>query len=230
MISQQLCFFNVILPKFCTLQESIQATYFSAPQVTVHTACIFYNITTRVSDEKGERDVLTTKCMNTIGVSSVVQHNSAMVYAVQRKLIDLVKQKLGNVAKIVYLSDGCAGQHKNKANFKNLCWHQENFKIDAEWHFFPTSHGKSPVDGIGGTFKLTASRASQRGTQIFSCEELYNWVINEQEKKDSWENFWFYELNKIKLGNCWNATLLKRYNSWADSYFLVILFVEESLK
>ncbi|ESO09020.1 hypothetical protein HELRODRAFT_168952 [Helobdella robusta] len=34
----------------------------------------------------------------------------------------------------------------------------EDFGLKAEWHFFATSHGKSPCDGIGGTTKrLVAS-------------------------------------------------------------------------
>ena len=32
--------------------------------------------------------------------------------------------------------------------------------MEAEWHFFATSHGKSPCDGIGGTTKRLAARAS----------------------------------------------------------------------
>jgi hypothetical protein len=31
--------------------------------------------------------------------------------------------------------------------------HLEDFKVRGEWHFFATSHGKGPCDGIGGTLK-----------------------------------------------------------------------------
>ena len=190
----------------CTLQDSIQATYFSAPQITVHTACIFYN--TRVIDEDNN-DKIVAKCINTIGVSSVVQHNSAMVYAVQTKLVDLVKHKFKNVGKISYLSDGCAGQYKNKTNFKNLCLHQDDFDIVADWHFFPTSHGKGPVDGIRGTFKRAASRASQRGARIYSSKELYDWAIQAKESGHAWQDFLFYEITEQEV-NAANEEIAKR--------------------
>jgi len=54
----------------------------------------------------------------------------------------------------------------------------QDFKLAAEWHFFPTSHGKGPCDGIGGTLKRLAARASlQRvNNPIRSPEELFTWA------------------------------------------------------
>lgn len=51
---------------------------------------------------------------------------------------------------IYYFSDGAASQYKNKVNLLNLCMHDADFNIKAEWHFFATSHGESTCDGIGG--------------------------------------------------------------------------------
>ena len=34
-------------------------------------------------------------------------------------------------------------------NFIDLCHHQQDFNMDAEWIFFATSHGKSPCGDIG---------------------------------------------------------------------------------
>ena len=62
--------------------------------------------------------------------------------------------------KIIYFSDGAAAQYKNRKNFLNLCHHKADFGVDAEWHFFATSHGKGPCDGLGGTVKRLAARAS----------------------------------------------------------------------
>ena len=39
----------------------------------------------------------------------------------------------------------------------NLCYHKEGFGVQAEWHFYATSHGKGQCDGIGGTVKRLAS-------------------------------------------------------------------------
>jgi hypothetical protein len=41
-----------------------------------------------------------------------------------------------------------------------LLSHKKNFGIAAKWHFFATSHGKSPCDAVGGTTKHLAARAS----------------------------------------------------------------------
>lgn len=51
-------------------------------------------------------------------------------------------------------------QYKNKYNFINLCHHEQDFKIKAEWSFFATSHGKSECDVIGGTVKRLVRKES----------------------------------------------------------------------
>ena len=57
----------------------------------------------------------------------------------------------------IYFSDGAASQYKNCKNFISLC---ADFGIKAECHFSATSHGKSAYDGLGGTVKRLAARAS----------------------------------------------------------------------
>ncbi|KMQ84659.1 hypothetical protein RF55_17363 [Lasius niger] len=54
----------------------------------------------------------------------------------------------------------------------------QDFNIAAEWHFFPTSHGKGPCDGLGGTLKRLAARASlQRiDNPIQTPKELFLWA------------------------------------------------------
>ena len=77
---------------------------------------------------------------------------------------------------IHYFSDGCAGQYKNCKHFLNLCYHQEDFSMRCIWNFFATSHGKSPCDGLGGTVKRLAAKASlQRpvDNQIFKAEGMF---------------------------------------------------------
>jgi hypothetical protein len=38
-------------------------------------------------------------------------------------------------------------------------YHEQNFGLSAEWHFF-TSHGKEPADRMGGTVKRLAAKKS----------------------------------------------------------------------
>ena len=61
---------------------------------------------------------------------------------------------------IGYLSDGCAAQYKHYKNFLNLCYHKDEFGLNATWPFFATSHGKFPCDGIGRTVKRQIARAN----------------------------------------------------------------------
>ncbi len=84
------------------------------------------------------------------------------------------------IKKVIYFSDGAASQYKNCKNFINLCYHKDDFCVCAEWHFFATSHGKGPCDGIGGTVKRLAARASlQRpyNEQIMTPRQLYDFAV-----------------------------------------------------
>ena len=76
---------------------------------------------------------------------------------------------LGSVLrKVFYFSDGAALQYKNRKNFINLCHHELDFGVPDEWHFSATSHGKGSCDGVGGSVKRLAARASlQRPHQLF---------------------------------------------------------------
>lgn len=68
-----------------------------------------------------------------------------------------------------------------KKNFANLCQHENDFGISAEWNFFATSHGKSACDGVGGTVKRLAARASLRSpfeNQIMTPQQLFTWAKN----------------------------------------------------
>jgi hypothetical protein len=62
--------------------------------------------------------------------------------------------------KIVYFSDGSAAQYKHRENY--LICYNEGFGVPADWHFFATSHGKSACEGVGGTLKRFAAKASMQ--------------------------------------------------------------------
>ena len=79
-----------------------------------------------------------------------------MVYKIQQLFTEYLKVEFPHITKLVYFSDGCAGQYKNKKNLYNLCEHQKEFGLHAEWSFF----GKSPCDGIGGRIKRITARTS----------------------------------------------------------------------
>ena len=79
----------------------------------------------------------------------------------------------------MYFSDGCSAQYKNRKNFINLCHHLEDFNVPAEWHF---SHGKTAADGVTGTLKRLATKASLQhpdGNQILNANQLFDFVVRE---------------------------------------------------
>jgi len=83
------------------------------------------------------------------------------------------------IDKIFYFSDGAPQRFKNKKAFANLCYHKADFAIDAEWHFFAIAHGKRPCDGLAGSVKRLATRASlQMNTQqhLLTPQDLYTWA------------------------------------------------------
>ena len=94
--------------------------------------------------------------------------------------------------KVIFFSDGAAAHYKNRKTFSSLCQFKSNFDIEAECHFFATSHGKGPCDAVGGTIKrmaLRVSLAKENGQSIKTAKELFDFA-NQQTHK---------EINKIKF-------------------------------
>ena len=65
---------------------------------------------------------------------------------------------------------------KNKKHLINLCHHEDDFGLAAEWNFFATSQGKSACDGIGGTVKrlVLASLQQPYNDQILTSDAILN--------------------------------------------------------
>ena len=138
--------------------------YWNNSMATLHPFVYYYK-------ESGE-----VKHSNFVLLSNCNIHDTVAVHLFQKRLMST---KFNSLAKIIYFSDGCAGQYKNCKNFVNLCLHEEDFGVPCEWHFFATSHGKGPSDGIGGTIKREATKASlQRpdNDQILSPLQLFQFV------------------------------------------------------
>lgn len=157
-------------------QNEIQAAHFEKIQATIHPIVAYYN------NERGE-----LKNLSFVIISDHLTHNTVAVHMFQKKCIEFINNHRDNyppITKIVYFTDGSAAQYKNKKNFVNLCHHTEDFNIPAEWHFFATSHGKGPSDGLGGTIKREARKASLRGSRITSALELYKWAMEWSQKQN----------------------------------------------
>lgn len=64
--------------------------------------------------------------------------------------------------------------------------HFNDFGVHAEHHFYATSHGKSACDGIGGSVKRAAKRASLSNETLLitSATEMYEWIKHQNFKID----------------------------------------------
>lgn len=143
------------------VQDEIQSHHWSNSQSTVHPFVLYFK-------KKGE---LITKSVCVI--SDCLSHEADTVYAFQKEVINFLNTEAPNVKKTLNFSDGCGGQYKNRKIFINLCFHEKDFAIASEWHFFATSHGKGPCDGIGGTAKRLVAKASLQGNLIKTPEDMF---------------------------------------------------------
>ncbi|KAK3929167.1 ARL14 effector protein [Frankliniella fusca] len=152
------------------VQNSIKAMYFNQKQSTIHPFSVTY--WDPISAKKEQ------KCFAVI--SDYMDHSTVAFYAFQRKLLEELKKRNINMKMVYYFSDGCSGQYKNKKMAANVWYHEKDFGVPAQWHFFATSHGKSACDGIGGTLKRLASYYSKQhtepGSQITTPRRLFEWA------------------------------------------------------
>ena len=150
------------------LQDASQGFHWNNAQATVHPFVVYYK---HLGEERHLSYVVISDCLH---------HDTVAVYLFQKALIAFLKRVLPCYPKkIIYFSDGAASQYKNRKNFINLCNHEADFGIKAEWHFSATSHGKGASDGVGGTVKRLAARASlQRpyDQQIMTPLQLFEWA------------------------------------------------------
>ena len=150
------------------LQDAAQGFHWNNSQATIHPFVIYYK----------ESDIL--KHISYVVISDCLHHDTVAVHLFQKSLIGFLKEKFGTLPrKIYYFSDGAASQYKNRKTFINLCFHEADFGVPAEWHFSATSHGKGACDGVGGTVKRLVARASLQRPyeqQIMTPRQLFEWT------------------------------------------------------
>jgi len=123
----------------CISQDEIQSAHWNQGQITLYTSVLWF------------RDQI----MSHVVVSDYMAHNktSAVIFAGEI----LAKLPEGVTEEKIW-TDGPASQFKNKyiiAAMKELSRNCHDVKL--VWNFFATSHGKGPVDGVGGTLKRIAA-------------------------------------------------------------------------
>lgn len=172
------------------VQDAIQSQHWCKDQASLHVYVIYYK----------ENNVV--KNLNYVVFSEYENHDATGVHLFNSKMINFLKSKFGNgnVKKLFYFSDGAGSQYKNRFNFLNLLYHEKDFAVKAEWHFFATSHGKGACDGIGGCVKRAAYRASLQNKTIVTTEKLYEWACEFFKKIDfSFSSLDDYKKHKEEL-------------------------------
>lgn len=169
------------------IQEEAQGYHWTSDSCTIHPVII------HCKDATDEKLVLPI-CI----ISNDLKHDVSMVYEIMKTVTAFLKENHPHIKEIHYFSDGCAAQYKNKYNFINLCLHEKDFQLKAQWSFFATSHGKTECDGIGGTVKRLARRESlQRPLekQIITVTELFEFCKTRIENI----NFHFIPKEAVEL-------------------------------
>lgn len=150
------------------IQNAVQSYYWHQKQTTLHVAVAVF---------RHDGKIVTR---NYVSLSDYLKHDTAAVHLYMSKVIAHMKVDLPfTIHKIIYFSDGCSGQYKNRYSMGNVLRHRKEYGIDAEWHFHATSHGKNKCDAIGGIVKSVAFRATKQqntANQMTNSKELYDFL------------------------------------------------------
>lgn len=164
------------------IQDAIQSYHWSNKQCTIHPFALYW------------KEANESKMLSIVVIADSLKHDVIAVYLFQKGLIKYIQDHIGKT-KLTFFSDGAGGQYKNRKNFANICQYKGKYDLDIEWHFFATSHGKSAYEGIGGTFKRNARRASLQRPEnpITEAKQLYEWA-----KTLQWNSF-FIQIMTTKM-------------------------------
>lgn len=201
------------------IQNEAQGYHWTTKQATVHPFVIYYN--------NKENKI---QHLNYVIISECLFHDSVAVKLFLDKLIEYLKHEFDGIEKIYYMTDGAASQYKNRKNFVNVSKHKEDYDgIECEWHFHATSHGKGPCDGIGGTLKRKAARASlteEFSNAISTPIQLYNWATVNLNMKFSYVTNQDYEEKQRQL----DSRFLVKTIKGTQTFHAVIPTTDSKLK
>jgi len=118
----------------CMSQDEVQSAHWNQRQVSLFTAALWHS------------GFLHSRVI----ASDNLVHSKDTILAYLDMLLDELPD---SVRSLFIWFDGPASQFKNRYIASGIAALQEKHKVDVHWNFFCTSHGKGPVDGIGGSVK-----------------------------------------------------------------------------
>ena len=86
-----------------------------------------------------------------------------------RAILQFLDENVRHFEKVVFFSDGPSSQFKQRFLLSSITL----FNRNIVWNFFATSHGKGPVDGIGGsTTRLVSSEVMSGKAEVTTSTEF----------------------------------------------------------
>ena len=135
----------------CVAQDEIQSAHWKQHQVSLFTAAVWHS-----------GDI-----HSYVIASDNIVHSKETVIAYVDRLLDVLPS---NIKSTSFWSDGPSSQFKNRFHIASIIRLQNHHDIEITWNYFATSHGKGPVDGIGGSVKRHVwSQVSSRKQQVDSA-------------------------------------------------------------
>ena len=162
---------------FSTLwQNEVQSQHWNKKQVTLFTSVVWCQNT----------------CKSEVVISDNLSHTKDSVISFIDKLIS---ELVDSSVKVLQLwSNGPSSQFKNRFIATAIPWVDEKYSVKLCWNFFASSHGKGPVDGIGGAIKIIAAhKVIQWKLSIKDALPFYQAVRNESKV-----NIYFVSADKIR--------------------------------
>lgn len=102
--------------------------------------------------------------------SDYLQHDKYVVAVFTEKIQCDYPELL--ISRLIYQSNGTGQHFKQKYS---ICIALFQSFDNVEWHFSATSHGKGPIDGLGGTMKRRIKEATlSRKIDPHSAEEFFH--------------------------------------------------------
>lgn len=118
----------------CVHQDEVQSAHWHQSQVSLFTAAAYHSGVIHP----------------VVIASDILDHTKETVVCYVSHLLDEIPS---SIRKVEMWSDGPSSQFKNRFIAAALDVLETKYNIKIKWNFFATSHGKGPVDGIGGTLK-----------------------------------------------------------------------------
>ena len=145
-------------------------------------------------------------------LSDYLYHNANVVHVFVYHTPQSLKILLPQAAHAHYFSDGAPSQYKNFKNLTNLIHHQDDHQLSAKWHFFVTSHGKSPCACIGSIVIHLVTQSNFRNNPILNVDLMHDWCV------DNIPGITIIKINTDDVENHVTKSSLEERYSFADGF------------